>query len=68
VQKLELQQAQAELNRLAGEDEALKQKRQRSQELITQVNYLESSVRRLEQEIGEISQKLDTLLGQIPGG
>ena len=69
VQKLaqlkpELQQAQAELNRLAGEDEALKQKRQRSQELITRVNYLESSVRRLEQEISEISEKLDILLGQ----
>ncbi len=62
--KLELQQAQAELNRLAGEEEVRQQKRQRSQELITQINSLESNIRQLEPEINEITEKLDTLLSQ----
>lgn len=62
--KLELQQAQAELNRLAGEEEVRQQKRQRSQELITEINSLESNIRQLEPEINEITEKLDTLLSQ----
>ena len=60
--KSELQQLQAQLSRLAEQEETLRKKRQTSQELLTQIHYLESSKTRLEQEIAEIQEKLNLLL------
>ena len=61
--KNELQQIQAQLTQLA-EDEILSSKRQKSQELQIQVHYLESNQTQLEQEIGELEEKLNLLLTQ----
>ena len=60
--KSELQQIQAQLRRLAEQEETLHRKRQTSQELRTQVHYLESNKIQLEQEIAEIQEKLNLLL------
>jgi len=60
----ELQQIQVQQHQLVEQEEALRRKRQGSQELQTQVNYLESSKTRLEQEMGEIEEKLNLLLSQ----
>lgn len=60
--KNELQRVQTELRQLAGEEEALYQKRQASQELRTHVHGLESNKARLGQEIEEIEEKLSLLL------
>ena len=60
----ELLQIQAQLPQLTEEEEILRRKRQNSQELRTQVHYLESNKAQLEQEIGEIQEKLDLLLTQ----
>ncbi len=60
--KNELQQLQTQLSRLAEQEETLHKKRQTSQELLTQIHYLESSKTRLEQEIAEIQEKLNLLL------
>ena len=62
--KGELQQVQVQLRQLAEHEETLRRKRQSSQELQTQVNYLESSKTQLEREIGEIEEKLNLLLSQ----
>ncbi|MFC1860033.1 SMC family ATPase [Chloroflexota bacterium] len=62
--KNELQQAQVELGRVAGEEKTLVVKRQTSQELQAQVHHLETSKTRLEQEINEIEEKLDLLSTQ----
>jgi len=62
--KKELQETQVQLHQLAEEEEALRQKRQVSQELRTKVNYLESNKNRLEQEIKEAEEKLSLLLAQ----
>ena len=58
----ELQQIQAQLRRLAEQEETLHRKRQNSQELLTQIHYLESNKIQLEQEIAEIQEKLNLLL------
>lgn len=60
----ELQQTQVQLRQMAEREEALYRKRQDSQELQTQVNYLESSKARLEQEIREIEEKISLLSRQ----
>jgi len=62
--KTELQQAEAQRHQLAEQEEGLIRKKQASQELQRQVNYLESSQTRLEREIKEIQEKLDLLLNQ----
>jgi len=62
--KNELQQIQIQLDRLAEEEETLRRKKQGSQQMRTQVNYLESSKNRLEQEIMEVEEKLNLLLTQ----
>ena len=60
----ELQQAEAQLRQLAEEEEALNRKKQATQELHKQVNYMESSQARLEQEIAEIQEKINLLSAQ----
>ena len=60
----ELQQTQVQLRKLAEQEEALRRKKQSSQELQAQVHYLESSKTQLEREIGEIEEKLNLLLSQ----
>jgi len=60
--KSALQQAQAELNQLVEKEEALGQKRQAGQELLTRVHYLKSNNAQLEREIGETEEKLSLLL------
>jgi exonuclease SbcC len=60
----ELQQAEAQLRQLAEEEETLNRKKQTSQELQKQVNYMESSQTRLEQEIAEIQEKINLLSAQ----
>ena len=60
----ELQQAEAQLRQLAEEEEALNRKKQTGQELTKQVNYMESSQARLEQEIAEIQEKINILSAQ----
>ena len=62
--KNELTQAEAQLHRLAEQEETISRKRQASQELRTHVHYLESSQTRLEGEIGEIAEKLNLLSTQ----
>jgi len=62
--KNELQQIQVQLNQLVEEEEILHGKRQKSQELRTQVHYLESNQTKLEQEIEAIVEKLNLLLTQ----
>ncbi|MDH5695805.1 MAG: SMC family ATPase [Dehalococcoidia bacterium] len=62
--KNELQQIQVQLHQLAEQEELLSTKKQTSQELRTQVNYLESSQTRLKQEIKEIEEKIDLLSTQ----
>ena len=62
--KNELQQLQVQWHQLAELEEILRQKRQSSQELQAQVNYLESNKAQLEQEIKELEEKLDLLLTQ----
>ena len=61
----ELQQMQVEWHQLTEAEEALRRKRQSSQELRTQVHYLETNKSRLEKEIKEIAEKLDLLSTQI---
>ncbi len=62
--KNELQQAQASLQKLAEEEKELGAKKQASQELRTQINYLESNLKTLENEIAEITKNIDTLSTQ----
>ena len=62
--KNELQQAKAELHQLAELEETLRRQRQSSQELQTHISHLESDQNRLEQEIGDIEEKLKLLLSQ----
>ncbi|MFC2066204.1 AAA family ATPase [Chloroflexota bacterium] len=62
--KNQLHQIQAQLRQLAEQEEILYKKKQASQELQTQVNYLESNKTGLEREIREIGGKLDLLSTQ----
>jgi exonuclease SbcC len=62
--KSELQEAEVQLRHLAEEEEALNRKKQTSQELRQQVNYIESSQVNLEHEIGEIEGKINILSAQ----
>jgi len=62
--KNELSSLQVQLHHLAELEETLHGKRQSSQELRTQVHYLESNKAQLEQEIKEIEEKLDLLSAQ----
>jgi exonuclease SbcC len=62
--KNELQQAQARRQQLAEEEEELKAKKQASQELRTQINYLESGLKNLEREIAGIAKNIDALSTQ----
>ncbi len=60
--KEEDQQAQNQLLQLAGQEQALHNKREASQENIAQIRSLESDKNRLEKEITEITEKLDLLI------
>jgi exonuclease SbcC len=62
--KTDLQQAEARLQKLAGQEAEIAQKRQAAQELRKQLNYLESGQSRLEKEIKEIEEKLEMLAHQ----
>jgi exonuclease SbcC len=62
--KIELKQVKAQWQQLAEQEEKLGRKKQTSQELRTQLNYLESSQTTLEREIAEIEEKLNLLLTQ----
>ncbi len=62
--KSELQQAEARLSQLAEEEKALNRKKQTSQELRQQVNYMESSQVNLEHEIAELQEKINLLSAQ----
>jgi len=62
--KNELSSLQVQLHQLVELEEILHGKRQSSQELRTQVHYLESNKAQLEQEIKEIEEKLSLLLTQ----
>jgi exonuclease SbcC len=59
--KNELQQAQARLHQLAEEEKELSTRKQASQELRTQINYLESGLANLEREIATIAENINTL-------
>ena len=62
--KNQLHQIEVQLHQLAEQEEILSGKKQASQELQTQVNYLESNKTRLEQEIKETGEKLNLLSTQ----
>jgi exonuclease SbcC len=62
--KKELQQAQAQLQKLAEEEKVLGNKKQGSQELRTRINYLESDMASLKKEIDGITKNIDTLSTQ----
>jgi exonuclease SbcC len=62
--KNELQQAEAQLHQLAEQEETLSRKEQASQELRTQVSYLQSSQTSLEREIEELIEKINLLATQ----
>jgi exonuclease SbcC len=62
--KDELRQAEAQWQQLAEQEKTLNNKKQTSQELQKQVNYLESNKARLEREVEEIAEKLSLLLTQ----
>ena len=60
--KNELQSTQVQLRLLSEEEEALRGKRQSSQQLRARLHYLESDTAQLEREIGDIKEKLKLLL------
>ena len=62
--KNELRQAEARLHQLAEQGKELNSKKQASQELRTQINYLESSQTSLEREIAGITEKINLLSTQ----
>jgi len=62
--KNQLQQLQAQLGQVAEQEGLLHQKKQASQALQAQVNYLESGQTQLEREIKEIAEKIDLLSAQ----
>ncbi|MFC2015177.1 AAA family ATPase [Chloroflexota bacterium] len=62
--KTELQQCRHELDRLAGEDKALNQKKKAGQEVGISLHSLDSDKTRLEMEISEIADKLALLATQ----
>jgi len=62
--KNELQQAEAQWHQLAEQEEMLNRKKQASQELRTQVSYLESSQTSLKREIEELIEKNNLLSTQ----
>jgi len=62
--KNQLLQLQAQLGQLAEQEEILRQKKQASQKLQTQVTYLESSKAQLERELKELAEKIDLLSTQ----
>ncbi len=59
--KIDLQQAEAALNKLAGEAEILKQNKESEQRLRTLIHSLESDTTRLKKDISEIDEKLGLL-------
>jgi exonuclease SbcC len=62
--KNELRQVELQRHQLSQQEETLHKKKQACQEWQTGVNYLESSIARLEQEITDIEGKLKMLLAQ----
>ena len=62
--KSELQQAETQLRQLEEEEKALNIKKQTSQELRQQVNYIESKQINLEHDIAEIQEKINLLTTQ----
>jgi len=62
--KNELNQIQIQLNKLAELEETLRQKRRGSQELQAKIHSMEANQTQLEQEIGELKEKLNLLLTQ----
>jgi exonuclease SbcC len=62
--KNELQQTQTRLHQLAEEEKGLTTRKQASQELRTQINYLESGLTNLEREIATITANINTLSTQ----
>ncbi len=62
--KNELQQAEAQWHQLAEQEAELNRKKQTSQELRTQVSYLQSSQTSLEREIEELIEKINLLSTQ----
>jgi len=60
----QIQQLQARMGSLTENEEALGQKKKLGQELQAAVNYLESSIGQLEQELKELGEKLDLLATQ----
>jgi exonuclease SbcC len=62
--KSELQQVHSQLRQLAGDEEALRAKRQANQDLHSLVNSLEANQARIAKEIEEIEEKLALLLSQ----
>ncbi len=62
--KDQLQQLKSQLSHLAGQEATWQQKRQASQEIQAQVNYLESHRAQLEQAIKELNEKIDLLATQ----
>jgi exonuclease SbcC len=62
--KIELKQVETQWQQLAEQEEKLGRKKQTSEELRTQVHYLESSGATLKREISEIDEKLNLLLAQ----
>jgi exonuclease SbcC len=62
--KIELNRVEAQWQQLAEQEEKLGKKKRTSEELRTQVHYLESSKATLEREIAEIEEKLNLLLTQ----
>jgi exonuclease SbcC len=62
--KNELQHAEAQWHQLAEQEETLNRKKQASQELRTQVSYLESSQTSLKREIEELIEKINLLSTQ----
>ncbi len=61
----QLNQAQAQMRKLADSETTLRQKEQSAQEAQKQVSYLEAEKARLEREISEVTEKLDLLSSHI---
>ncbi|MBN2077207.1 MAG: SMC family ATPase [Dehalococcoidales bacterium] len=61
----ELTQAQEELKGLVGDEEAIKQRTEAIKKLQTEIYNLQSVKTRLDQEVAEITEKLDLLSSQV---
>ncbi len=60
----QIQQLQAQLGKLTENEETLRQKKLMTQELQTEVNYLESNIIQIERETKELEEKIDLLAAQ----